>query len=92
MANMAAFLDRESQDPGSGSVDSVTTQMFGAMGNLLGAASDVVAVSQPNTTKLTSARIDKQQRSHENRRATVSSRLCFLFAIFTQCQVTDSII
>ena len=70
LANMATFLDRASQEPGSGSVDSVTTEMFGAMGNLLGAASDVAAVSQSNTTNLTSARID-EQRKNENRQTKV---------------------
>ena len=53
LTSMAAFLDRESRETGSGSVDSVAASMCGAMGNVLGAASDAAAVNQPSSTNQT---------------------------------------
>lgn len=69
---MAAFLDRESQEPGSGSVDSGAAGMCGAIGNLLGTASDTAAVNQPNSTNQTSARNDEQQGNNDEKQAKVS--------------------
>lgn len=71
LANMAAFVDRESRETESGSVNSVAADMCGAIGNLLGSASGDAAVNQPNITSLTSAR-SEEQPNNKNKQTKVS--------------------
>lgn len=68
---MAAILDRESQETGSDSANVATAGVCGAIGNLLGAASDNAAINQPNGTNMTSSQINEQ----ETKRLKVSEQL-----------------
>lgn len=73
LANMATFLDRESQEPMSDSVEYGAAGMCGAIGNLLSAASDAAVVKQVlNNTNLTSSQADEQQNNTDDKRARVS--------------------
>lgn len=71
LANMAAFVDRESRETESGSVNSVVADMCGAIGNLLGSGSGDAAVNQPSITNLTSAR-SEEQPNNKNKQTKVS--------------------
>ena len=85
---MATFLERESQEPGSSSVDSVAADMCGSIGNLLGAASDVAAVNQPNKTNVTSPNKDQVQSGNQDKRTKVSrgeKSITDTFFLFPRC-------
>ena len=74
---MATYLEHDSREPGSSSVDSVATDMCGSIGNLLGAASDAAAVRQPNMTNRTSQEQSKARDGIQEKRAKVSHKRKF---------------
>lgn len=75
MTNVVAVLDSESQEISSDSLDIAAAGICGTIGNLLGAASDNAAFSQPNTTNLTSSQSFEQLTSTEIARLKVSDQV-----------------
>ena len=58
---MATVFDKESQESGSGSMDTAAAGVCGAIGNLLGAASENAAVNQPNGTNVTTSQTEEKE-------------------------------
>lgn len=50
LTSIAAFVDRESNETASGSLESLVSTTCGALGNLLDAASEEAAVNEANIT------------------------------------------
>lgn len=67
LTSIAAFVDRESKETASGSLESLASTTCGALGNLLDAASGEAAVNEANITN----QGVEQQSTTDNKQAKV---------------------